>query len=945
MGQKLLIGPMNKGLRNDTTAFNIDNEAFPVLINAYQWRGRIKRKRGTELLGRLRRYFSSMSTSYNPGFDPTTPSTGTQTLSSGVGNLLTGFSGSGIQSTAQIVPGTVTIHDQTSVITYTDPSMNGTLTGGTGGNINYANGSITLNGGASNTIDAAFSYYPGLVVLGLEPVVLDVTEAPGTIAFDTTYSYNIDVTYPFAIYSNSFYNNPTAAAVYPGYTAKSVWTPVNWNLQDYQQIWTTNYQGALWAVPGITSPFSSANVGMQFKRLDNNGAVQVSATDVDFTTTNNHPFVAGDFIFVNEVPAPITGLNFQTGYVLAAPAPTATTFRARFPNATIGAGTSSGGIVQALTTSCDPATGSTVPGNTKDCIRFYNGSPVSASTIPPPYQTGKGWVNFCPPLSIRDYAVDDLPPDQYYLVGAKMVVPFKDRLLFFGPIIQTSTGSPIYLQDTVIFSQNGTPYYTASFAYATNVPNIYALTAGSFTPILTPTNQTAFPQAFWEDINGYGGYLNAGYARPITSVSPNQDALIVGFSDRQAKLLYTSDGIFPFAFFIINSELGSDSTFSTITLDRGVLSVGGRGILLTSQVSSQRVDIDISDEVFEIKLTNQGDKRICAQRDFINEWIYFTYPSNNKASKFPTQTLLYNYREDTWGIFEESYTTYGAFRKRDGSTWGTLKVGTWGAWNTPWNSGASTPLQPLVIGGNQNGFVLVRDTERTSESTSLFIQNIVGSVVTCPNHALNTGDYILITEALGTVGAVVNGEIYSILVIDANSFRLNPAIDGSYTYLGNGVITRYYRTLIKTKQFPTAWEMGRKTRLGVQQYLFTTTDLGQVSLLIYLSQNDDFPYNLPPIVPAPNSTNDSLIYSTVLYTCPESTNLGLTPFNINLQIPTATQQQQTWHRVNTSLIGDTVQIGITLSDEQMRDPTGYLQTAEIELHSFILDVSPSQLLV
>ena len=94
------------------------------------------------------------------------------------------------------------------------------------------------------------------------------------------------------------------------------------------------------------------------------------------------------------------------------------------------------------------------------------------------------------------------------------------------------------------------------------------------------------------------------------------------------------------------------------------------------------------------------------------------------------------------------------------------------------------------------------------------------------------------------MGAVVNGEVYSIVVIDANSFRLNPAIDGSYTYLGNGVITRYYRPLIKTKQFPTAWEMGRKTRLGVQQYLFTTTDLGQVSLLIYLSQNDDFPYNL-----------------------------------------------------------------------------------------------------
>jgi len=59
---------------------------------------------------------------------------------------------------------------------------------------------------------------------------------------------------------------------------------------------------------------------------------------------------------------------------------------------------------------------------------------------------------------------------------------------------------------------------------------------------------------------------------------------------------------------------------------------------------------------------------------------------------------------------------------------------------------------------------------------------------------------------------------------------------------------------------------------------------------------------------------------------------------------TGSQQSQIWHRKNISLLGDTVQIGITLSDEQMRDPEFDHQFAEIELHSFILDVSPSQVL-
>ena len=142
--------------------------------------------------------------------------------------------------------------------------------------------------------------------------------------------------------------------------------------------------------------------------------------------------------------------------------------------------------------------------------------------------------------------------------------------------------------------------------------------------------------------------------------------------------------------------------------------------------------------------------------------------------------------------------------------------------------------------------------------------------------------------------------------------------------------------------------MSRKTRLNFQQYLLTRTPNGQITLFIYLSQNEVGPealgYNAGPIVPDISTQNNSLIYSSVLYTCPESTNLGLTPANTNLQMVTAFAQQQIWHRINTSLLGDTVQLGFTMSDAQMRDPTFSNQFAEIELHSMIIDVSPSQLL-
>jgi len=57
MSTKLIVGPIDKGYTTNRLAFNIDNDAFPTLQNAYQWRGRVKRKRGTQFLNRLTRAF------------------------------------------------------------------------------------------------------------------------------------------------------------------------------------------------------------------------------------------------------------------------------------------------------------------------------------------------------------------------------------------------------------------------------------------------------------------------------------------------------------------------------------------------------------------------------------------------------------------------------------------------------------------------------------------------------------------------------------------------------------------------------------------------------------------------------------------------------------------------------------------------------------------------
>lgn len=930
MGEKLIVGPVGKGLNTTLKPFNIDNDSFAVLRNAYQYRGRVLRKRGTTALTRLNRFVDTLNASY--GSTTTISLNGT-----GVGNLKTGFS---LEATSNIRPGTVTITAPGPNV-YTDTAQDGTLS--PSGSINYASGVITILAEAGNAISASFNYYPSLPVMGSTEVVdLDPDLNISYMSFDTKYSYQNLNTFPYNSYNVTFFKNPVVSTTMPGYVPKSTVSPFNWNGQDYQLFWTLNYEGAFWATNGITIPFNRTNIGMQYRTVGSIASITAGPPASATFTIANHGLEIGDFLFFNEFnDTIITGLNFQTGYVTAVP--TASTVTVTFPNATLGGpgGVTVNGIAQYLTKNADP---------TKDCIRFYDGDPTNGNALNPTLNGNHGWVNFCPPLSQFDYVINERQADQYYLAGARMIVSFKDRLLFIGPVIQTSTaGSQIYLQDTVIYSENGTPYYTASFTGAPELANtvFYPLLVPQI-PTTTPTNYSARPSSFWGDQTGFGGWQAASLNQRINSVGSNEDVLVMGLDDLHTRFVYSGNDITPFAFYVINSELGASSPFSALSLDKGVMVRGDRGFVISSQVETKRFDDEILDEVFTAKLTQNGSERIISQRDFINEWIYFTYPSNSFKTRFPSQTLLYNYRDNSWGQLNETYTAYGSFKKRTGLTWGTIGTvyPTWSVWNVPWNSGKSTLLQPMVTGGNQHGFIMIRD-DSTDEDPSLYIQNILGSSVVSPDHCLNQGDYIIIKNALGTVGSSVNDKIFQIQVIDENTFNIYPTITPG-TYLGNGTIIRMYIPFMQTKQFPMAWGMSRKTRIGPQQYLLTKTDKSKITLNMYLSQNGDQPYNDGPIVPDPNSKNNSLIYSTVLYTCPESTNLGLTPFASNLNTPTANSQAQIWHRKNTSLIGDTVQLAFTMDDEQMRevDENGKPVNAfaEIELHGFIADINPSQLL-
>jgi len=809
-------------------------------------------------------------------------------------NLISTLIPAAEQATASITPLTISFTDGTH--TWTDTLGTGVLTGtlGATGTINYASGALVLAGGSLTTnVTGTFSYYPGLPVMGLEDYVkvssfsYDVSDNyPYLLAFDTTYAYQV-------------YQSASSINFYSVSYYKSSNNPVIWSGQDYQQFWTCNYSGAFWA--------TNNKPGFSFQAVN----TVVVGNPTTITTAAPHGLVTGDYVYFSEMTgANASDLNLQAFSITKVDG---TTFTVAV-NTTAHA-INNAGIFQKLTAGT----------SSQDGIRWYDGDPTTHTGLPT--TTSVGWVNFAPPLTAATVSINNTEAKKWYLVGAKAIVPFKDRLLFFSPWIQASTGAAIVLQDTVIWSWNGTPYYNA----------------------LVPSGETFDVRAYYVDQTGLGGYLSAGIQNPIQTVSSNEDVLLVGFGGdgRKTRFAYTGNDLQPFLFYNINNELPSSSTFSAITMDKGAIDIGQYGIAMTDQQSSQRIDLQIPDAVFQIQALNNGADRVNAIRDWQREWIYFSYPIYDSPWKFPTRTFLFNYRDNTWAILYENFTKHGYYRSQLARSWNTIGFESWNAWREPWNSGTSSPQYPSTVAGTPQGYVLIIG-QGTSETPSGQIQsfsNSSGSMrINSVNHCVNVGDYLYITSCLGFTS--LNTTIVRVNSVGppssytTNSFVVDVAYDaGSSAYTGQGQFTRLCQPILQTKQFNPYWDQGKQVRLSIQKLLMDTTSSSQVTMNIYLSQNPDNPWNNPLQQGGPPN---SLVYSQIMYTCPEGTNLGLTPANTNLQMPTASTQQQIWHRVNTALQGDTVQIGITLSNDQMFNLV--YATSEIALHAIQLMVSPSNLL-
>jgi|ERR1700722_3764102 len=612
---------------------------------------------------------------------------------------------------------------------------------------------------------------------------------------------------------------------------------------------------------------------------------------------------------------------------------------------------------------------------------------------PPRITDGTKWVNwwsFSPLFTPQPWIQIDAGPN--YIVNWLSMLPFRGRMVLFNTWEGSTPGNATNFSNRIRWSTIGNPF----IAYTNGPP-----AAGSWR----------------DDIRGQGGFLDIPTSEDIISVGFVRDNLVVYCERSTWQLRFTGRAIAPFQIERVNSEIGAEGPFSAIQFDTSLVAIGDKGIIECDSYKADRIDIKIPDFVYQINLETNGNFRVHGIRDFLKRLAYWTIPpasTNPAGGIFPANRLVYNYENDSWALFTDSLTAMGNYQPQSDRTWlNTDKP--WIECNFTW---IDQPIStPAIIAGNQQGYVsYISKDDVTTNDVSLFISNITANtstptVITSPNHnlqnfgfndpwqpgyvisisgipvgspfasSLNNPQVGLITAAtnanpcqitsavhnlstgnqiiISGVGGMtqLNGNTYTITVVDANNFTLNginSTAFGAYTsggewtglsnnvfgvvvvdantfelwkynplndqfsiaqldipstsYQGGGQITVLDNFSIKSKKFNFLDE-GQSIQIGYIDILMDASENsipGAISMNMYLDYDDQTVSNLPPQNVINSGTYPEIpdnFFNSIIPTTPSTqTQIGGTKF---------------WQRVFCPSRANFLTIQYTFSNSQM----------------------------
>jgi hypothetical protein len=536
------------------------------------------------------------------------------------------------------------------------------------------------------------------------------------------------------------------------------------------------------------------------------------------------------------------------------------------------------------------------------------------------YWNGTTWTAYIPYLNP---GAANAPATGPFVQSALLIIPFHDRLVLFNTIENDGTGgggNNIQYVNRARYTNFGSPFSVSAwygFGAADNAGNM---------------GKTA-------------GWKAATTLEAIVSAEFIKDRLIVYFEESTWEFCYTGNENDPFVWQKLNTELGSQGTFSTIAFDKAVLTVGETGIHSCNGSNVARIDQKIPDSVFQVSNIPTSTQRIYGIRDYYAELVYWTLPQENQlsAQPYPSQVLVYNYENDTWAFNDDCITAFGYWDGQQGLTWATI-FGTWEEWTSPWNAGSSAPQVRQIIAGNQQGYVFVIDIdseEVTTNASALQITNMTnvagGIQMKIYNHMLdadiNNNDYIYVSNGQGTGGFTMPGDnIYEVQYVDANTIVAfyppelveQTGVPATFTgtYTGGAVAKRVSNPNMYSKQWNPYDKDGRNVYVAKIDFGVINTLVGEVTV------------NYSPSSTPLNALTEAQDTNTIMGTGVLET--GPYPNNF---YPLEAFQNRLWHPIYLQVDGECIQINITMSPIQICTQSSAF--ADFQIEGMILHTTPT----
>lgn len=500
---------------------------------------------------------------------------------------------------------------------------------------------------------------------------------------------------------------------------------------------------------------------------------------------------------------------------------------------------------------------------------------------------------------------------------ARIIVPFKDRLVLLNTIENTATdgsGTNSAHTNRCRYSHNGSPFATGAW--------------------LEPNNSIG-------GVNADGaGFIDASTKEAIISAEFIKDRLIVFFERSTWELAYTGNQILPFVWQKINTELGSQSQQSSVPFDKQILTIGNTGVHACSGANVARIDDKIPDSVFDIIDFDLGVQRVAGIRDYYVEMVYWTLPflgqNPQEGQVYPNKVLVYNYRSGAWAMNDDCITAFGYCEQQLDLTWATSVPVTWQEATFTWTSFVEQAQSRQVIAGNPEGYVFVIDPDQSRNAAVMQITNIAVvsgmTQLTIINHMLSTDvsidpeitgitpDFIIIESS----DTVLDGRIFGVVrVIDANTISLGPT-DYVSGYVGSGTIARVSNINIVSKQWNPYVSQDKNVYIEKIDFAVFKTTNGEITV--------DY---------SPSSTSLSMINAGIATQSIMGNNiLETSPYDPDLY-PLEQVQQRLWHPIYFQTQGNCIQIYITFSGTQITTPQ--IAFSDFVLEAMILYCSATDL--